>query len=114
MATGRRAEKLQELASKYQNVSTVEWDLSELSQSALSSHLPCRPRCSKPYPVPATVDGIFKKHSGVNAVFLVSGLQRTTDFTKPKELNLAAIDSEILTNFTSCVASNASCLELAE
>lgn len=66
--TGRRQERLDELTNQHKGMKGVKWDITDLKG------------------IPSKVDEIFKSEGGkdVNAVLLVSGLQRTTDFTKPK------------------------------
>jgi short-subunit dehydrogenase involved in D-alanine esterification of teichoic acids len=56
-----------------------------------------------PRTVKTTVDQIFEKHGQINQVHLVSGLQRSTDFTKAGELDFDAIHLEVNTNFVAYI-----------
>lgn len=88
IATGRRQENLDALSKElnHERIFTVQWDITDLGG------------------IPAMVDTL-SKHYGprMNAVIISSGIQRSTDFTKPEELDFVKIDAEITTNFTAYI-----------
>lgn len=69
IVTGRREENLNSLSKElgHERVYTVPWDITDLEG------------------MPAMVEAIVGKYGDrINAVVVVSGVQRTTDFTKPE------------------------------
>lgn len=72
---GRRQENLDALSEElgHERVFSVKWDIADLAR------------------IPATVEAISGNYGNrLNAVVIVSGIQRTTDFTNP-EVNLLSI-----------------------
>lgn len=66
--TGRRQENLDTLSKElgHERVYTVQWDIADLAG------------------IPPMVETLINHYGNrINAVVIVSGLQRTTDFTKP-------------------------------
>ncbi|KAF8301043.1 putative short-chain dehydrogenase/oxidoreductase [Clavulina sp. PMI_390] len=88
IVTGRRQERLDELSKEldHERVFTVQWDISDLSG------------------IKAMANTLIQHYgSRMNAVVIVSGLQRTTDFTNPEGLDFTSIQTEITTNFTAYI-----------
>lgn len=72
---GRRQENLDALSEElgHERVFSVKWDIADLAR------------------IPATVEAISENYGNrLNAVVIVSGIQRTTDFTNP-EVNVLSI-----------------------
>lgn len=51
--------------------------------------------------IPSFVESIGAKHADLDCVFLNSGMQRAVNWAEPDNIDLDAIDLEVLTNYTS-------------
>jgi uncharacterized oxidoreductase len=79
---GRRQENLDELFRQlgHERVFPVQWDITDLAG------------------IPVMVEAIARNYGNkLSAVVIVSGIQRTTDFTTPK---VSALRATFLSNFT--------------
>ncbi|KAK8099694.1 uncharacterized protein PG998_012935 [Apiospora kogelbergensis] len=94
IGVGRRKERLDEFVSKHgaDKCAASQFDITDLESI-------------KPW-----AEGLLKQHPDVDAVLLNSGIQRTLNFTKPQEIDLARVHQEITTNYTSYITLLASFL----
>ena len=88
IAVGRRKEKLDEFAKQHASQNEGKVDIATFDITDLKA-------------IPQFAADMFKKHPDLDCVFLNSGLQRAVDWTKPDNVDLEAIDLEVLTNYTS-------------
>jgi len=87
IAVGRRQENLDSFVKKHgsEKAAGVKFDITDLKG------------------IPSFVEKITKQFPNLDCVFLNSGIQRGIDFTKPETIDLASIETEMTTNYTSQV-----------
>ncbi|KAK1824188.1 hypothetical protein LTR12_001489 [Friedmanniomyces endolithicus] len=87
VAVGRRQANLDDFAKQHSkgnaSVDTAVFDITKLQE------------------IPGFAKDMFTKHPDLDCIFLNSGMQRHLDWTKPDEVDLEAVDLEVLTNYTS-------------
>ncbi|KAK0251718.1 hypothetical protein LTS09_013178 [Friedmanniomyces endolithicus] len=87
IAVGRRQANLDDFAKQHSkgnaSVDTAVFDVTKLKE------------------IPGFAKDMFTKHPDLDCIFLNSGMQRHLDWTKPDEVDLEAVDLEVLTNYTS-------------
>lgn len=84
---GRRKDKLDAFKAEHgtEKVTTIAFDATDLSA------------------IPRVVEDITSQHSDVDCIVFNSGIQRAFDFGNPDEVDLATLDKETTTNYTSPV-----------
>ncbi|OCL05652.1 short-chain dehydrogenase/oxidoreductase [Glonium stellatum] len=87
IVVGRRKENLDALVQKHgkDKAEAIEFDITLLNQ------------------IPQLALNITKAHPDLDCVLLNSGIQRAFDFSKPEEVDLSVLNTELLTNYTSFV-----------
>ncbi|KAI1662222.1 NAD(P)-binding protein [Daldinia decipiens] len=85
IGVGRRKERLDAFVAKYgsDKAAASQFDITEFDK------------------IEAWAKGITEKYPDIDAVILNSGIQRTLDFSKPKEIDLPRTMQELGTNYTS-------------
>lgn len=85
VVVGRRQEQLDAFMNEHgkDKASAIKFDISDLTK------------------IPAFAKQVTEEHADIDSIFLNSGIQRGLDFTKPQEIDLDMINTEITTNYTS-------------
>ncbi|KAI0012062.1 NAD(P)-binding protein [Xylariaceae sp. FL0662B] len=85
IGVGRRKERLDEFVAKhgFEKAAVSQFDITNLDG------------------IPAWAEKITTTYPDLDAVVLNSGIQRTLDFTKPKDIDLVRTQREVTTNYTS-------------
>ncbi|KAI1076962.1 NAD(P)-binding protein [Whalleya microplaca] len=85
IAVGRRKERLDEFVAKHgsEKAAASQFDITSLGG------------------IPVWAAKITTTYPEIDAIVLNSGIQRTLDFTKPKDIDLVRTQTEITTNYTS-------------
>ncbi|KAI3326395.1 short chain dehydrogenase [Xylariaceae sp. AK1471] len=94
IAVGRRKERLEDFVVRHgvDRVATSQFDITNLDG------------------IQSWAEGIIKDHPTLDCVVLNAGIQRGLNFTRPDEIDLALVQKEINTNYTSYISLAASFL----
>lgn len=87
VVTGRRAERLDAFVAQHgkDNASAIPLDVTQLDK------------------IPDFASFLAKQHPDIDSIVFNSGIQRSYNLAKPETVNLAHVDEEITTNYTSYV-----------
>jgi short-subunit dehydrogenase involved in D-alanine esterification of teichoic acids len=93
VVVGRRADRLDALVKQHSSgqhdgpgrIASVRFDVTQLEA------------------IPQFAEDVTKSHPDIDCIVVNSGIQRALDFTKPESLDLAAVVTEVTTNYTSAV-----------
>ncbi|KAI0101731.1 short chain dehydrogenase [Nemania sp. FL0031] len=88
IAVGRRKDRLDDFAAKHgaEKVATSQFDITDLAG------------------IKAWAEGIVKDHPTLDCVVLNAGIQRGLNFTRPADIDLALVRTEIDTNYTAYIS----------
>lgn len=88
IGTGRRQDRLDAFVAKHgaDKAAASQFDITDISG------------------IQGWAASLVQQHPAIDCVILNSGVQRTLDFTKPASIDLASVQDELTTNYTSYIA----------
>lgn len=85
IVTGRRSDRLAALSEKLPGISTITWDITDLSS------------------IPSTAQKVLRDHQDLDTVFINAGISRAPNLLDSSSTSDNEIITEITTNFTAVV-----------
>lgn len=107
IVSGRRKDKLEEFIHRHgkDKCSAFQFDITDLAKiSSFAAEFECP---SLPNGMTSSLiffESITKTHPDLDCVFLNSGIQRGSDFSKPESVDISSIQTEFTTNYLSYIS----------